>query len=172
MTALDWIIVLVLALSVLQGLRRGLIMALLSLAGMVAGIFLAARYWYLALPLVRRFCSTPWLSQLFSYFLVAFFVFLVFTLVARLLRRAARSVGLGWLDRLLGAAFGLLRGLFAVVLGFIIVAAFLPRFFQASGSRFAPFFLSAAQVVTRSAPPAAASKVVFGLQRGPRAGQR
>lgn len=164
MRALDWIILVVLALSILQGFRRGLIVAVLSLAGMMAGVFLAARYWRAAMPVVERFCSNARLGQLISYFLIAFLVFLVFTLVARSLRRTARAIGLGGLDRLLGGVFGLLRGLFAVVLGFIIVAAFLPGFLQASGSRFAPIFLSAAQLVTRSAPPAVANHVDSDLQ--------
>src|SRR5580698_1626949 len=109
MKPLDWIILVIVLLSVLQGLRRGLIVSLVSLVGFVAAIILAGRYWYVVMPVVTWFCSAVWLRQFVSYFLVALFVWLIFTLLAHLLRRSVRAIGLGWLDRLFGGIFGLLR---------------------------------------------------------------
>ncbi len=165
MTPLDWIIAAILLLAILQGLREGLIVAAISLVSLVAGVIVAGRYWWVALGAVKVFVHTLWLAELISFFLVALLTMVGLTLVARLLRRAVNAIGLGWLDRLLGGAFGLLRGGLLVVLGFIIVAAFLPSVSWTKGSRFAPFFLSAAQTITRCAPSAAANKVFYGLQQ-------
>jgi membrane protein required for colicin V production len=165
MKPLDWIILVIVLLSVLQGLRRGLIVSLVSLVGFVAAIILAGRYWYVVMPVVTWFCSAVWLRQFVSYFLVALFVWLIFTLLAHLLRRSVRAIGLGWLDRLFGGIFGLLRGVLVVVIGFIIVAATMPSVLQSQNSRLAPLFLSAAQPVIRGTPSAAANRIFSGLQR-------
>lgn len=165
MTALDIAILAVLFLSVVGGLQRGFIVAVVSLIGFAVAIFVAGRYWFVAMPLMRPLLERIWLAELASFFLVAFVTIVVFTLVARLLRRTAEMVGLGWLDRLLGGALGLLRGVLVVVLGFIIIAAFLPGVTWTRNSRYAPVFLSAAQTVTHNVPSAAADKVLEGLHR-------
>jgi membrane protein required for colicin V production len=165
MTLLDWIIIALLALSVLDGLRSGFIVSAVSLLGLVVAILAAGRYWWVAMPLVRLFATRIWVIELVSFFVVALCTVLVLTLGARALRRAVASIGLGWLDRLLGGVFGLLRGGLVVVIGFIIVAAFVPSGSWTKGSRFAPYFLSAAQTATRSAPAAAANRLAFGLDR-------
>lgn len=165
MRPLDWIIVAILALSVIQGLRRGLIVSFISLAGFVAAIFLAGRYWYLAMPVVKLVVSAEGLRQMASYFLVALFVWLIFTLIAHLLRRSVSAIGLGGLDRLLGGVFGFLRGILVVVLGFIIVAGTMPQVLQSRNSKLAPLVLAAAQPVIRAVPSAAANRIFSGLQR-------
>ena len=164
LTLLDWIILLMLVLSLAQGLRVGVIVAVVSLLSWIVGLVVAGQFWYLAVPVARLCTSTPWLVQLLSFLAIGLLTILLLTLLAKLIRRAIRAVGLGWLDRLLGGAFGLLRGGLVVVLGFIIVAAFLPTVAWTKGSRLAPFFLSAAGGVTRSAPAAAAGRVTSGLQ--------
>jgi membrane protein required for colicin V production len=163
-TAADWVIIALLALSTVEGLRRGLIAALFSLGGFILGFFLAGKYWYLALPVMRRLVSQPWIAELCCFLLVLFLVIIAASLLGHMLRRTAHALGLGWIDRLLGGAFGLLRGVLVVVLGFIIVAAFFPAASWTHNSRLAPFFLSTAQRVMQSAPAAAANRVVLGVQ--------
>jgi membrane protein required for colicin V production len=68
-----------------------------------------------------------------------------------LLRRMVAGVGMGWLDRLLGGVFGLLRGVVVVVLGFLIVAVVMPNAPWIRQSRFGPSFLAAAQQTLRNA---------------------
>jgi membrane protein required for colicin V production len=164
MTLLDCAILAVLVLSVLQGLREGLIVAVVSLVSWIAGLLVAERFWPVAVPLVRIFATAIWVIQLASFFLVALLTVVALTLIARVVRRALHSVGLGWVDRLLGGAFGFLRGALLVVIGFIIAAALLPSAAFARNSRFAPFFLSAARTASRGTPAQAAGRVFFGLQ--------
>jgi membrane protein required for colicin V production len=164
-TVLDWVIVAILVISTLEGLRRGLISAVFSLGGLILGFILAARFWPVFMPILQRFIHQSWVAELVSYLLVIMIVVVAMSVLGHLLRRTARAIGLGWLDRLLGGAFGLLRGALLVVLGFIIVAAFYPAASWTQNSRIAPFFLFTAQRAMRSAPAAAASRVVLGAQQ-------
>jgi membrane protein required for colicin V production len=164
-TVLDWVIVAILVISTLEGLRRGLISAVFSLGGLILGFILAARFWPVFMPILQRFLHQAWITELVSYLLVIMIVVVAMSVLGHLLRRTAHAIGFGWLDRLLGGAFGLLRGALLVVLGFIIVAAFYPAASWTQNSRIAPFFLSTAQRAMRSAPAAAASRVVLGAQQ-------
>ena len=88
-------------------------------------------------------------------FVVIFVAFLILgALVGKLLSVALKWVGLSWLDRLLGGAFGMVRGL---VIGIALVLALLafsptppPR--AVVGSRLAPYVIEAANVCAYLAP--------------------
>jgi len=162
-TWLDYAIVLVLGASLLQGLRRGLIAAIVSVVGFVAAMLLAGRFWPVAMPVARHFVTPVWAAELAGFFLVALLTILGFTLVGGLLRRTVQQAGMGWLDRLCGGAFGLLRGTLVIVLGFIIVAAFAPNVLFVQRSRLAPVFLSAARALTPDTSAAASVRVRQGL---------
>lgn len=111
--ALTWIDVLflaVLALSVLAGLVRGLVREALGLAVWVTAL-MAARA--LAQPVAERLAG--WIDSfdarlVLGFVLVVLAVILLGGIVIRLLHAAIEWVGMGFLNRLAGAAFGLVRG--------------------------------------------------------------
>ncbi|WP_295851052.1 CvpA family protein [uncultured Xylophilus sp.] len=109
MTAIDWILATVLVASFLLGLWRGLVYEVLSLAGWVIA-FLLAQWW--AQDVADRLpFGQPGDSARYAAGFVIVFVAAAFGcgLVASLLRRLVTTVGLGPVDRTLGAAFGLVR---------------------------------------------------------------
>ncbi len=100
-----------LALSVIVGLARGFVFELLSLAGWFAAYF--AALWFTptfqdAVHVGARGSSLNYALTFGGIFLVAL---VAWSLVARLIRALIRATPLSLLDRLLGAVFGLLRGL-------------------------------------------------------------
>ncbi|MEY5098345.1 MAG: hypothetical protein RJA36_1064 [Pseudomonadota bacterium] len=110
MTAVDIFLLLLLLASVLLGLWRGLVYELLSVAGWVAAFFLAqwlAQWAAAHLPL-KNFSEPLRYAAGFA----AVFVASVFAagLLAWLLKKLIETVGLRPVDRVLGAGFGLLRG--------------------------------------------------------------
>jgi membrane protein required for colicin V production len=115
MTWLDYAVIGVIIVSIAWGAWRGLVREVVSLAGWVIA-FLAANL--LAGPAGERLpesIARPELRVLLAFVGVFVVSLIVTTLVGLLLSKIMKAVGLGGLDRSLGAIFGLLRGLLIVV---------------------------------------------------------
>jgi membrane protein required for colicin V production len=89
---------------------------------------------------------------------------LLASLAGRLFRGVVRQVGLGIIDRLLGALFGLVKGCVVVTLVLMAVVAFLPPQDWLKNSRLAPVFLTAAHGGSHVVPFALGEKIRQGLQ--------
>jgi membrane protein required for colicin V production len=125
MAMLDWVFAAILVLSMGVGLWRGLVFEVLSLAGWLAS-FVLAQWWAPAvaewLPLGQW---SPPLRHVAGFVVVLIGSLVVAALLARLARKLIEAVGLRPIDRILGAAFGLLRG-FVIVLAVAVVAQMTP----------------------------------------------
>jgi membrane protein required for colicin V production len=110
LSAVDWILLAVLALSFLLGLWRGIVQEVLSLAGWVAAFYVSQMY----APMAAAWLPMEGSSQMLRYaagFVVVFVTVLVATvLVSFVVKKLISAVGLGPLDRLLGSLFGCMRG--------------------------------------------------------------
>ncbi len=107
---LDWILLAVLLLSMLIGLWRGLMVEMLSVLGWIAAFVVAQMF---ATPLGQWLPmdgAVPQLRYAAGFALAFIGTLIVSTLVGWLAKKMLASVGLSGLDRLLGAAFGLVRG--------------------------------------------------------------
>ena len=111
MTALDWVLLLIVGVSALLGLLRGLIGVVMSLvAWLLAG--LAA---YLFGGDIGRSLTDGqlgWGEYLGGYALSFAGVWIAVALVGLVIRRLAKEAGLSGVDRLFGLGLGVMRGLF------------------------------------------------------------
>jgi len=109
-SAVDWILLAVLGLSLLLGMWRGIVQEVLSLAGWVAAFYVSQMY----APMAAAWLPMEGSSQMLRYaagFVAVFVAVLVATvLVSWVVKKLVSAVGLGPLDRLLGSLFGLMRG--------------------------------------------------------------
>ncbi|AOF84593.1 colicin V production family protein [Hydrogenophaga sp. RAC07] len=121
----DGLLLTVLLLSVLLGAWRGLVYEVLSVASWVAAFVLAQAYAdEVALVLPLDGLSPP--LQLAAGFLVVFIaVAFAGGLLAWLVKKLVASVGLRPVDRVLGSAFGLARGV-VMLLAFAVVVSMSP----------------------------------------------
>jgi membrane protein required for colicin V production len=125
MTVFDYAVVGVLACSVILGLWRGVVSEILALAAWVVA-FLAARVAGEEVAnLLTGWIGEPVLRMAAGYAAVVVGVLLVFALARVLLRLLLKAAGLGVLDRLLGGAFGVMRGMLIVLLA-VMVAGLTP----------------------------------------------
>ena len=110
-----------LALSMVVGLVRGFVFELLSLVCWFAAFF-AGRW---LAPMVEPYIHVGVAGSNLNYgvaFAVVFLIALVlWSLAARLVRALIRATPLSLIDRLLGAGFGLLRGLVVLLLVVAVV---------------------------------------------------
>lgn len=111
-----------LALSVVVGLVRGFVFELLSLAGWFAAYF--AGRWLAAMvqPYIHVGVPGSTLNYGVTFALVFLIALVLWSLAARLVRALIRATPLSLLDRVLGAGFGLLRGLVVLLLVAAMVA--------------------------------------------------
>jgi membrane protein required for colicin V production len=125
MTAFDYAVLAVVGVSVMVGLWRGVVSEIQALAAWVAAFFAArAEAPEVANWLAGR-VAEPALRMAAAYALVVVAVLLVFAIARWLIALMLNAVGLGLLDRLLGGAFGVLRGAVVVFMA-VLVAGMTP----------------------------------------------
>ena len=116
---IDIIILAVLAIGLIRGFMRGLVRQLASLVGLVAGLLIArALYEGVGDYLSVQMGTSVGLSQVIAFFLIWIAVPLVLSVVAFLLTKALQIIQLGFINRLLGAALGILK--YALVLSLLL----------------------------------------------------
>jgi len=118
---LDWIAVVLVAVSMLLGLLRGLVFEVILLAGWVAA-FLCAQW--LAEDVGRWLpFGEPAASWRYAAGFVLVFVAVAFSigLVAALTRKLVAAIGLRPVDRVLGGVFGVARGAVALLAAAVVV---------------------------------------------------
>jgi len=121
MNWLDGIILVILALSVLIGLMRGLVAELLSLVIWVAAFWVAALFGPDVAALFDNAISLPVARICLGYAICFFGVLLIGALVRFAARKLIWSTGLTGIDRLLGVLFGFVRGVLLVTIMVFLV---------------------------------------------------
>lgn len=152
MALIDWLIVLVVLISVLSAAKNGLFLEVFSLAGAILGLVLASWNYQKLLPWIARWVHSLPAAEAISFLLIALGVMLLAGLLGRVIRWSVHSIGLGWADRLLGALFGVLKGFVIVTIAVLVIAAFFPQAPWFRNSRLAPGFLTAAHQASITAP--------------------
>lgn len=141
MNGLDWIIIAVVAVSVVLATAQGFFFELFSLAGTVVGYLLAAWQYQRAAAWFLPYVKSEWIAQSTA-FLVIFLAVVIFAgIVGRITRWAVQGVGLRWFDRFLGATFGLVRGALIVMVIVMALASFGPGSRALANSTLGPYFL-------------------------------
>ena len=128
MNGFDLALIGIVALSTLFAFARGVIRELIALATWIVGFVLAIHYAGPAAQLFSALDLPPFAKHVLAFALILIVALLVGALVATMLSGAVRAIGLGFVDRVLGAVFGLARGA-VVVVAFALIAGVtaLPR---------------------------------------------
>jgi len=163
MALVDWLIVIILVVSVLSAAKSGLIVEVFSLAGLVVGLMLASWDYQRLMPWVTTWVHSLPLAEALSFIAIALAVMIVAGLAGRIVRWSVKSIGRGWADRLAGAAFGLVKGCVLVTIAVMIIAAFWPGATWFRQSRLAPGFLSVARSAAVVAPSELADRIRSGV---------
>jgi membrane protein required for colicin V production len=88
----------------------------------------------------------------------------VASIVGAFLAKAMHQLGLGFLDKLAGGAFGLVKGALLVMLCILVAVAFFPRADWLVEARLPRLFFGACHVSTHMSPDALAQRVRDGLK--------
>lgn len=119
----DYVFIAIVLCSLLVGVLRGLVREALSLIAWVLAFVLTLRYAPALAEALKGSIHTPAVRTAAAYALLFFAVLLAGALVTWLVSLIVKSVGLGGVDRMLGAGFGLMRGLFIAVAAVLLAGA-------------------------------------------------
>lgn len=113
MVLIDIIIGSLLLLEIINGYKRGFLAEVGSILGLILGLFVALSF---RIPMAHLFSAMDakagtWPSVV-GFFVTFLLVYLVITILARIFEGFLGFIALGWLNRLAGGLFCMLKGLF------------------------------------------------------------
>ncbi len=152
MSGLDWVMAAVLLISVLLAASQGFLFELFSLAGVVVGYLLAAWEYQRVAAWYAPYVKAAWVAEIAGFLTIFIAVVLLAGIAGRLARWSVQEAGLRWADRLLGGAFGLVRGLLLTVVLVMALAAFAPGSNWLAQSQFSPYVLAVGRAAVWVAP--------------------
>jgi len=137
---LDIVILIIVALFCFGGLKNGIIRTVVSMAGLIAGIALAGRY-YLLLASALTFISDSNIANIAAFIIILAAVLVVSGIIATVLSGLVKAILLSWLNALLGGVFGFIIGAIATSVILAIWVKFLGPNDAITESKFAGFLL-------------------------------
>lgn len=154
MNWLDFVLGLIVLLSVIGGLRAGLIREVMGLVALVLGLLCGLWFYGLPAAWVAPYFSSKQLANGLGFFLIFGGIVALGALVIWLLEKLLKAARLTWLNRLLGGVFGLLRAALVATVIIMALMAFSekPPPSSVAHSRLAPHMVDAARVIAALAP--------------------
>jgi membrane protein required for colicin V production len=126
MNLVDLLVLVIVAISGLLGLSRGLVRELLGLGSWVVAGYAAWRLGPLVMPMTREAIGNPDIADPAAYAVTFVALLIVLSLLANLVGRLVQLSALGGLDRTLGLVFGVGRGVLVLIAAYIPLAQMLP----------------------------------------------
>ena len=163
LSPLDWVLIALLLYSTVAAFLRGIFREVFSLVGLVAGILFASWNYPMVAERLIAWLAIPFATaEIAAFLLIVVVVMVLCGLAGRLLSTTARTIGLGFLDRLLGAAFGFSRGFLMGVALMMGVTAFAPQSAWLKKSQLSSYFLEGAHAVCFVVPTQLQERVRLG----------
>ena len=139
MTSFDYVVLLIIGISIVVSMMRGAVREVLAIVGWLAAIYVAKTYAMQLLPLLPADIPTESLKILAAHVIVFFGVLVVASLLTIALSSLIKKIGLNWFNRFLGGFFGLARGLLIVcVLVFLAGLTSFPKDARWTNAMFSP----------------------------------
>ena len=126
MNWLDIVLAIAIALSMWAGFSNGFLREGIGFAAAICGIVCGFWFYGVAAGYILHVISSRAVANVLGFFLILGGVLLVGAIVAKLMARFFKWVGLGWLDRIMGAAFGFVRGVVLTAALMAVIIAFSP----------------------------------------------
>lgn len=151
---LDIVLGLILLLSVIDGLKKGLASTGIGLASTVLGL-VAGLWFYRALgAFLEPHVNSRMVANILGFFALFAAVIVAGAILAALINKLIKRVHLSWLNRLLGGAFGVVRGVLVAAVIVLVLMAFSPKLppQTVAKSQLAPYVMGTARVIASAAP--------------------
>ena len=127
MNPFDIFIIIVLSYSIIRGLFRGLVKEVSSIIGVLGGFYAAYSYYPLVAKLLTRIIKEQSYLNILSFLIIFCGILIVISILGVVIKYLLNVAYLGWIDRICGVGFGLIKGILIVTVIFIILTTFLSK---------------------------------------------
>ncbi|HEX8179944.1 MAG TPA: CvpA family protein [Pyrinomonadaceae bacterium] len=150
MTVFDLIVLALVGSSLVAGALRGLVRALIATGALLVGVFVAARGYEVLGAWLRGagLVASEAAAQAWGFLLIVGVVLALGFAAGQMVRGHLKRARLEWLDRSLGALFGLARGLAVCSVMYLALTAFPVRLSAVTEARSAPVLAASAEALS------------------------
>ncbi len=163
MNVADWIILLVLVISVVQAASSGFFQEAFGLAGLVFGYLIAAWQYPRVAAHFGAYISSHWLGEIVAFLAIFLGIMILAGILGKIVRWMVKEAGLSFVDRFFGGVLGLVRGCLLIAIVLVGMTAFTPTSRWLQGSSLAPYFLVVGRAAIWVAPAELRSEFYKGL---------
>lgn len=154
MNWVDYLLAIIIGASVISGFIAGFARVGIGTVAAFVGMF--AGFWCYGIVGQHfiDYVSSPAIANLIGFFLIFLAIVTLGAVLGKILATVFKWIGLSWLDRLLGAGFGVVRGVLVAIALTTVLLAFAPTPPPASlvNSRFLPYVVDASNVLAYATP--------------------
>lgn len=127
MNSFDVVVAVILGFCLIRGIFRGLVKEVASIIGVLAGFYAAYTYYPEMAGLLSRWISNTIYLNITSFMVLFCFILTIISMLGVVLKYLMSIAHLGWVDRVSGAGFGVLKGILIVSVLLVTLTAFLPK---------------------------------------------
>jgi len=161
---LDWLLLAILVYSIAVSWFKGFVREVLGLITVLVGVLLAAWFYRGVGRLFKDVVRTENIALFFGFSLIFVMTLLAGFVVIWLVTKFMKFAKLQWADRLLGAAFGFIRGWVISAAILLALTAFEIQTERLKGSELAPYFLPGSRVIAVMTPYEMKAKFLVGYR--------
>jgi membrane protein required for colicin V production len=161
---LDFVILAILVYSIVRSAMRGFVREIYIVISVLIGSILATWFYRPVGNLFKDVVRTENVALFLGFSLIFVGTLLVGAVITWLITRFMKLVKLQWADRLLGAAFGFIRGWLIAAVILLGLTAFEVQTERVRNSQLAPYFLPGSRVIAVITPYELKAKFLVGYR--------
>lgn len=127
MNTFDILVIIIFGFCLIRGIFRGLVKEFSSIIGVLAGYYAANSYYPYVAKFLSQWVSVVDYSRLIGFLVVFIGVFLIISILGVIIKYLMSIAFLGWVDRISGGIFGLIKGLLIISVLFVVFTTFLSK---------------------------------------------
>jgi len=164
MTLLDWLLVAILVYSIIVSWYKGFVREIFGLISLILAVLLASWFYRIVGIRFKDVVRTENIALFLGFSLIFLVTLAVGFVVVWLVTRFMKFAKLQWADRLLGAAFGFIRGWVISAAILLALTAFEIQTERLKNSELAPYFLPGSRVIAVMTPYEMKAKFLVGYR--------
>ena len=164
MSLLDWVLIAILVYSIITSWFKGFTREVLGIITVVVGILLASWFYRSVAGLFKDVVRTENFALFLGFSVIFLATLVVGFVIVWLVTKFVKFAKLQWADRMLGAAFGFIRGWVIGAVVLLALTSFDVQTERLKNSELVPYFLPGSRVIAVVTPYEMKAKFLVGYR--------